>query len=240
MLIVHGFARLNDKISSPSPFCLKLETWLHLAGIKYKAVGDYNPMKAPKGKAPYVTLDDGRVLADSSHIIQTLAAEYDVSLDDHLNPKQRAQAVLIQRTVEDHLYFCILHDRWVRDAGFAILKDAYFASAPLPLRVIVPGVARRGVKKASHAQGTSRHSDEEVWAAGVADIDALSFALGDDHFFGGDSPATVDAVVYGAVANLLWGPFPGPFQAAVSERKNLVAWVERVHARTFGAPAVKP
>jgi glutathione S-transferase len=233
MLTVHGFARLNDKIASPSPFCLKLEIWLHLAGIEYKAVGDYNPMKAPKGKAPYVTMEDGRVLSDSSHIIETLAAEYRVTLDDHLNPKQRAQAVLIQRTVEEHLYFCILHDRWVRDPGFAILKVAYFGSAPLPFRLIVPGMARRGVKKASHLQGTSRHSDEEVWAAGVADIDALSIILGDDDYFGGDQPATVDAVVYGAIANVLWGPFPGPFQDAVSKRKNLVAWAERVHVRTF-------
>ncbi len=235
MMRVHGFARLNDRIASPSPFCLKLETWLRLASIEYKAVGDFNPMKAPKGKAPYVTLDDGRVLADSAHIIETLTAELGIKLDVHLTPEQRAKSVLLQRTVEDHLYFCILHERWIRDEGFAILKHAYFSDMPMPLRAIVPLMVRRDIKKIGKAQGTSRHSDTEIWAAGVADIEALNVILGDDDFYGGTKPATMDAIVYGAVANLLWGPFPGPLQDAVAQRKRLVVWAERVHAQTFGA-----
>ncbi len=235
MIVVHGFARLSERVASPSPFCLKLETWLHLAGIPFEARDDFNPMTAPKGKVPWVTMPDGRALSDSSHIIEQLTREYDVRLDDHLDADARARALLVQRTIEDHLYFCILHDRWVRDAGFAILRGAYFGHMPWPLRWLLPLVARRKVIRANRMQGTSLHSDAEVWAAGVADIDALAAALGDAPYFGGDTPASIDASAFGCFANLAWGPFPGPLHDATLAHPNLVAWLERVYARTVKA-----
>lgn len=235
MLVVHGFPSLGPQLASPSPFCLKLECWLHLAGVPYQARGDFNPFSAPKGKAPYVTLDDGRVLCDSSHIIETLSAEVGVTLDAHLDARTGARAVLLQRTIEDHLYFCLLHDRWIRDEGFAILRKAYFVTMPWPLRLILPLVARRKVRASNFGQGTSRHSDAQVWAAAIADIDAIAVSLGDDAFFGGEQPASIDAVVYGALANIAFGPFPGPLQDGLARHANLTAWLERVFARTFGA-----
>ncbi|MCB9738603.1 MAG: glutathione S-transferase family protein [Deltaproteobacteria bacterium] len=237
MLVVHGFPSLGPQLTSPSPFCLKLECWLHLAGIPFEARGDYNPFAAPKGKAPYITTEDGRVLADSSHIIETLTAEHGVQLDAHLDPEAMARALLLQRTIEDHLYFCLLHDRWIRDEGFAILRRAYFVTMPWPMRVILPLVARRKVRASNFGQGTSRHSDAQVWAAAIADLDAVAILLGDDAYFGGEQPATIDAIVYGALANIAFGPFPGPLQEALARHPNLLAWLERVFARTFGAAA---
>ena len=46
-------------LESLSPFCVKLEVYLHLAGLDYEAVEFTNPRQAPKGKGPYI--EDGAV-----------------------------------------------------------------------------------------------------------------------------------------------------------------------------------
>jgi glutathione S-transferase len=230
VIIVHGFAPVPP-LASPSPFCLKLETWLRMAGLPYEARADYAPFTSPKGKAPWVTLEDGASLSDSEHIVRALAARPDVTLDHGLTAADHARATVIRRTVEDHLYFALLQARWVRDDGFAILRNAYFETMAWPVRQVVPSLARRGVVKATWFQGVGRHSDQEVDAAAIEDLEALSVLLGDAPYFLGDAPRSLDATVYGALANVLWGPFPGPMQDAVRARPNLVAYCERIRDR---------
>lgn len=233
MIVVHTFGRFSDKLSSVSPFVLKLETWLRLAGLPSKSVGDYSPFTAPRGKAPWVTLEDGSTLSDSALIIEALSARPEVTLDDHLTDADRARHLLIQRTVEDHLYWCVVYERWQRPEGFAIVKQRYFPKAsPLMLPVITT-MARRTAVGQLRAQGTGRHDWPDVERAAVADIRALSAALGDAPFFGGASPATIDAVVYGALANAAWGPFEGAMQRAVLEDPALAAWLDRVWGRAW-------
>lgn len=234
-LIVHGFAPLNEKLASPSPFCLKLETWLRLAGVAYQTRADFNPMKAPKGKAPWVEFDDGTKVGDSTLIIAEIERRMGVSLDAHLDEATRRRHILVQRTLEDHLYFCVLHMRWVRESGFAVLKTAYFGKAPALMRLIVPSMARRGVVKACRAQGIGRHSDADVDEAARVDIAALAEALGDAPFFGGEAPCTLDATAWGLLANVLYGPFEDAMKEALSGQANLVAWCDRMVDRAWGS-----
>jgi glutathione S-transferase len=235
MIIVHGFPPLNDRVCSPSPFCAKLETWLRMAGIPYKARGDYRPDKAPKGKAPWVTLEDGRPLSDSALIIAELSRRPGAWLEERLAPEERAKLVLVQRTLEDHLYWCVVSDRWQREEGFAILKPAYFGRFKPPLSWIVPWVARRKALQQLQGQGLGRHDMETLYRKAEEDLDGLEAALGQAPFFGGERPVTVDATAYGLTSNLLWGPFPGRLQEAVRARTALLAHAERVHAQYWAA-----
>lgn len=231
MIVVHGFAPIPP-LASPSPFCLKLEAWMRLAGIPYETA-EFSPFQAPKGKAPYIQFDDGTLLGDSALIIDRLTRDHAVTLDHGMSPRQQAVATLLQRTIEDHLYFAILYFRWVRDEGFAVLRDAYFGRMPIPLRWMIPRMARRGVVAACHAQGTSRHSPEDVAAMAARDIAAIAEILADNPWMLGSEPHGIDAVVYGAVANLHLGPFDDPLRAAVRSHPNLVAYAERVHAHLW-------
>jgi glutathione S-transferase len=236
MLTVHGFAPLAP-LASPSPFCLKLEAWLRLVGIPYQTAA-YNPMQAPKGKAPYVRLEDGTWLGDSSAIIAHLSRRPGRDLDADLTPDQRALSTLVQRTLEEHLYFALLHFRWVRDDGFAILRPSYFGYLPFPLRLFVPWMARRDVRRACHMQGLGRHDSEEIARRASDDLAALAWALGDKPWMLGDKPHVIDATAYAMLANLHFGPFNDPMQAAMRAHPNLVAYAERVHAQLW--PAKEP
>jgi glutathione S-transferase len=227
-LVVHGFPPLPP-LPSASPFCVKLETWLRMASIPYEARPDFNPMRAPKGKAPYVTLEDGSTLSDTAHILEKLSQRPEVTLDAGLTPEQRALSVLVQRTLENHLYFALLWARWIDPAGWAILQRTYFQGMPMPW--LIARIARRKVSATLYYEGTGRHDPAEILASAVQDLDALQGILGDRPYFCGDRPTSVDATAYGMLASALLAPFPGPLQDAVAQRASLAGYVERMRAR---------
>src|SRR6187549_1514006 len=93
-------------IPNLSPFCCKLETWLRIAKIPYTVVETSDPRTAPRRKLPYIE-DEGRRVADSSVIIDHLARTRALDLDESLSTSQRATAILVQRTLEEHYAFVL-------------------------------------------------------------------------------------------------------------------------------------
>src|SRR5688500_18271068 len=100
-------------LPNASPFCMKVETWLRMAGLPYETRAIAGPPKSKSGKVPYIERADGSLLWDSSVILETLERERDVTLDRHLSAHDRALGVLLQRTFEENLYFLVLYERWV-------------------------------------------------------------------------------------------------------------------------------
>ena len=87
-------------LPNASPFCMKLETYLRMAGLPFQLVNSGDGFKAPKRKLPYID-DGGTVVADSGFIIDYLKGRYGDPLDDALSPLQRALATAFQRLFED-------------------------------------------------------------------------------------------------------------------------------------------
>ena len=216
-----------------SPFTLKLETWLKLAGLPYQVVAIRNPGQGPKGKLPFIEDDDGRFVADSSLIIEHLSRTRGIDLDAGLDPGQRALALALQRLLEDHLYFVGVWGRWVDPEGWATFGPALFAGVPAPVRHILAPFVRRRVRKSLVAQGLGRHRQHELYAMGRADLEAISVLLGERPFFVADRPTTIDAVAYGFLANLLLVPIETELKRSAQGFANLVAWTEAMEQR-FG------
>merc|ERR1712066_1215737 len=63
-------------IPSISPFCLKLESWLKLHGIKYQNVDHKCKFRSKKGMLPFIELN-GEEIADSNIVIETLSKDVD-------------------------------------------------------------------------------------------------------------------------------------------------------------------
>jgi glutathione S-transferase len=126
-----------------------------------------------------------------------------------------------------------VYGRWIDDEGFEAVKGQLFSHMPALARAIVPGVARRMVKKQVYAQGTGRHAPEDIFAMASEDTAALSEILGDKPFFLGESATSVDASAYAFLAIMLWSPFPAPIHEAVSKHANLVAYCERMKAKYY-------
>ena len=227
-IVVHQYAPAFGAPSG-SPFCVKLTTWLNMADIDYTSEVLWDPRRAPQGKLPYIT-DGTTTVADSDVVIAHLREERGIALDEHLTPAQAAHAHALKRMIEESLYFVLVRLRWMTDDGWPLVKAAYFGAIPAPLRWIVPGVARRQVRRDLHGQGYGRHALSAVDAMGVADVDAIAAALGEEAFLFG-SPSTIDAIAYAFLSALACFPAPSATRDRVQGDPRLTAYITRMRDR---------
>ena len=59
-------------------------------------------------------------------------------------------------------------------------------------------------------------------------IDAISDYLGDQPYFFGLSPASVDAALYASLSHAMFVPFPSPIGKYANSKPNLLAYVNRI------------
>ncbi len=216
-------------VPTVSPFCLKLTTWLRMAGVEHRTEKLSDPRKGPKGKLPFIE-EEGEILADSGRIIEHLTRKHGVELDAHLDAEQRAQAHALRRMVEESLYFVLVYLRWGTDAGWQAIQGPYFGTLPSVARLFVPALARRQVLRTLHGQGIGRGTEAEANAHGVADVDALAGALGDrEHFFG--APSSLDAIVYAFIESFRSFPVSSAVKERIAHHAALVDHADRVRAR---------
>lgn len=215
-----------------SPFCMKVETYLRMAALPYECPRGADLRKSPKGKLPYIE-DAGRVVADSSFIIDYLKATYGDPLDAGLSAHQRATTLVIQRTFEESLYWAAVYSRWIDDAGFAVVGEAAFSRLAFPMRQIVPFFARRALRQELHGQGLGRHGRDEIYAIGCRDISALAELLGSQPYFLGADATSIDATGYAFFANLLWAPIDSPLRSHARSLPNIEAYCQRMRARYY-------
>jgi len=218
-------------LPNPSAFCVKLETWLRMAGIAYTlAHGD--PRDAPKGKVPWID-DDGKILGDSTFIINYLKKKHDISLDSWLSPQQQALGHALQKMVEESLYFVSSWNKWVEDEGFAIYSAELFAGMPAEQLEYVPEMVRKRAIEKLHAQGIARHERDEIYALGIADVAAFGELLGDGPFLFGDRPTSFDAGAFGVIGNLKDGPFDSPVRDRIRATNNIADYIDRIREQYF-------
>ena len=215
---------------SPSPFCVKLETWLRMAALEYRTVPASGPPRSSNGKLPYIERADGTLLADSQVIADTLTREHDIALDASLSPAQRATGLLTRRMLEEHLYWIIVAERWLDDGNWPVVARDYFAGLPWPLRLFVSTLARRGVRTAARGQGVIRYPAAARTRLIQDDLDAIEHTLGERAFLLGE-PSSVDAAGFAFLASAISAPFDSELKRAVLARDPLVDYVERCRAR---------
>lgn len=219
-------------LTSLSPFCLKLDGWLRMAGIAHDSVTAKTPFGGPKGKAPWIE-HQGRKIGDSTLIIHYLKAQLGVDPDAHLTPEQKGMAVAIGRLIDENLYWVMVHDRWNTPENWPLLKATVLGGIAAPVRHLMAPFARRGVLKQLKGHGMGCHSADEIAAIGQHDLDALAAILGDKSWFLGDQPSGVDAVAYGQLANIACVGFTSPMKQVIARHANLTAFIERFRATYY-------
>lgn len=237
MIKLYQFAPAWD-VPNLSPFCVKVETYLKMAGLPYE-VFDAIPPKAPKGQLPFIE-DNGKRIGDSQFIIEYLKQTYGDSVDGHLTPAERAVSNAMQRLIENHLCWAFVFARWgKRDENWAENKRAIFGKLPPVVRSLVPVLARRHMLKEMRGHGMGRHTEAEIYLLGRRDLDALSDYLDQKPWFMGEKPTTLDASAFGLLANILWCPIESPLKEHLSTLTNLTAFCERVRERYYARPAAR-
>jgi glutathione S-transferase len=131
--------------------------------------------------------------------------------------------------LEDHLYFALVHMRWMNDANFTKGPAHFFDRAP-------PGTAqisRDNVRATLNAHGIGRHLPEEIVELADRSLNALSVILGNKPYLFGDEPSAVDATALGMVGGILTPSFNDQLRDAALRYDNLVAYTERMTRQFF-------
>lgn len=224
-------------LRSLSPFCLKADAVLTLAGVPMVAQAPTGPPKTRSGKLPALDPGDGTLVEGSDAIVDWLRDVRGVDLDLGLTAEQRAVSLALRRTVEEHLYFVMAGDRWVAPVGYAAAMPAYFGHLPPVVRTLAPMMLRGGVRRAISGQGLGRMSPERRTCRVREDLDALAATLGDRDWFFGDRPTTLDATVYAFVANILAQPMETMLRTEARQRTALVDHASRMGDLLYASPA---
>ena len=209
-----------------SPFVTKAEILLKMAKQPYR-VDTTGFRRAPKGKLPYIE-DSGVVIADSTFIRLHLEKKYAVAFDQGLSPAERGIAWAVEKMLEDHLYFFLAYERWMKDANFLKGPARFFDAAPALLRPIIRFLVRRKVARDILGQGTGRHTDAERVILAEKCLTSVADILGDKNYLMGAEPCGADATAYAFVLGVLCPHFAGPLQQFAASQTNLVAYCERM------------
>jgi len=219
-------------LPNASPFCMKVENYLRMAGLPYEIAPNASHFKAPKGKLPYIE-DGGKAIADSSFIIEYLKSTYGDTLDAKLTPLENAQAVALRRMMEENLYWALAYSRWVEPQGWEATKAEFFKPVPALLRGPISALARRGVTRQMWGQGMGRHKAEEVHHIGKTDITALADFLDDKPYFMGEAPTSLDATAYAFLANIILVPLDSALKQHALKYPRLEAYCRRMRGRYY-------
>jgi glutathione S-transferase len=218
-------------VSSVSPFCVKIETYLRMAGIPFSSrPGD--PRKAPRGKVPWIE-DEGTVVPDSQDAIEHLKEKYGDTLDAGLSEDERARGHALRRMLEEGTYFCMVHVRWVDEAGWDAYRPFFLPLLPPVVGGPILSLIRRSVVKQLWQQGTGRHPPERIMQMACADYDAVARELGDRDYLFGSTPTSFDATAYAFVASALAFPADSPVRRHVQGHAALARYRERIEERYF-------
>lgn len=216
-----------------SPFVLKLETYLRLAGIEYSTTEEADPRKAPKGKMPFIK-DGDKTIADSSLCIVYLKDKYGDPLRKGFTPEQHGIGHAVKTMIEERTYWVLVNHRWMDEDNQIVIRDAWFGMIPAFIRGFIFGKIIKGMKRDMHGHGIGRHSVAEINAFGLADVKAVENVLGDKAYLLGDKPSEYDASVYGLLANFMSKPFPFSVSEYIENSKTLTAYIARVEKKAFG------
>jgi glutathione S-transferase len=225
MIILYAFGPAFG-LPDPSPFVMKSQVQLKMAGVPYRFERGAPPT-APKGKVPYIQ-DGPERIGDSTFIRAHIEKEYAFDFDLGLSTEQRAQAWAIERMLEDHLYFALIHARWMDDENFAKGPAHFFDAVPEDAREAVRTQARERVRQNLIGHGLGRHRDDEIVELGARSLAALSVSLGDKSYLFGDAPCGADATAFGMAASILAPFFEAPLRNRAESHANLVAYCDRM------------
>jgi len=209
-----------------SPFVMKTEVQLKMAEIPYRLERGA-PDDGPKGKIPYI-VEAHQKLGDSTFIREHIEKTYGIDLDRGLTPDMRARSWAIERMLEDHLYWAIVHSRWMDEANFAAGPSHFFDTLPSGTRERARAGAREHVRAMLYGQGLGRHSPVEIESLGCRSIAALSTLLGNKAFLMGPAASAVDATAFGMIAALTAPVFRSTLKDFAEERGNLLNYRDRM------------
>ncbi|HEY1745698.1 MAG TPA: glutathione S-transferase family protein [Xanthobacteraceae bacterium] len=229
MITLYSYPELFG-VADNNGYGLKVVAFMRLAGVPFAHEHIFDASAAPRGQLPYI-VDDGEAIGDSETIIAHLNRKYALAIDAELDAAQRDRDLLVTRLLDD-LYWVMSYSRWKDERYFPAFRDALLREHP---QLTVEGLRKAqefNFQRYFYA-GIGRYAPEAAYARGVADLGALARLVPENGYVHGAQPASIDAGIYGFIANIWFFDIDTPLKRFVAVHGNLVRHCEAIHTKVM-------
>jgi len=222
MITLYSYPGLYG-LEDNNPYGLKVFAFLKLAGLPFEHRHILDTKAAPRGQLPYL-VDGDQTIGDSDAMLAYLTREYALPIDAALTGAQRDLDLMLRRTLDD-LYWVMSYSRWRDDRYWPAFRAALLTQHPdLAAHAQDLEAARQYNFNRYHFQGIGRYEPEQAYARGIADLQVIANLIHDEGFLFADRPVSIDAGVYGFVANIYFYDIATPLKQFVLSEPQLVRY----------------
>jgi glutathione S-transferase len=235
MLTLYSYPELFG-VADNNGYGLKAFAFLRLNRVPFRHEHIFDASAAPRGQLPYI-VDDHETVGDSDTIIAHVTAKRGLTMDAGLTRAQRDMSHLITRMLDD-LYSVMSYSRWKDDRFWPAFRDALLREHP--------SLTEAGLTKARefnfqryHFQGIGRYAAEAAYARGLADLSVLADLIPPHGYIHGEKPTSIDAGVYGFIANIYFYAIDTPLKEFVVAHPNIMRHCRAIHEAVTADPALE-
>lgn len=227
MLTLYSYPPLFG-VADNNGYGLKVFAFMRLAGLAFEQVHTLDASKAPRGQLPYL-IDQNQTVGDSDTIIAHLNQKYPSNLNAGLTPAQRNTCVWASRLLDD-LYWAMSYSRWQDERYWPAFCAALTREHP-EINETALCQAREYNRQRYFFQGIGRYEPDAALARGIADLQVLADLVPAQGFVFGDQPTSLDAALYGFLANIHFYEIDTPLKRCLENHPNLVRHCLEIHRR---------
>jgi glutathione S-transferase len=231
MITLYSYPTLFG-VADNNGYGLKVFAFMRLAGLPFVHEHILDAAAAPRGQLPYI-IDDGATIGDSETIIAHLIGKYGLTIDSALTVRERNLSLLVTRLLDD-LYWVMSYSRWQDERYWPAFRAALLREHA--------SVSDEGLAKARefnfkryHFQGIGRYQPDAVYARGLADLRLLTDLVPSNGYVHGPNPTSIDAGIYGFIANIHFYDIDTPLKQFVSSQQNLMRHCIPIHEKVLHA-----
>ena len=225
MLTLYSYPPLFG-VADNNGYGLKVFAFLKLAGVPFRHEHIFDASAAPRGQLPYV-VDGDDTVGDSETILGYVTAKYGVTIDAALTQAERTTNLLVTRMLDD-LYWVMSYSRWKDERYWHAFRDALLREHPA---LTAEGLAKAQAFNAQryYYQGIGRYDPDAAMARGLADLAAVAALIPARGYVHGETPTSIDASLYGFIANIYFYDIDTPLKQFVSSHGNIVRHCRAIH-----------
>ncbi len=231
MIVLYSYPTLFG-VADNNGYGLKVFAFLRLVGLPFRHEHLFDASDAPRGQLPYI-VDDDEIIGDSETIIAHLVFKYRLTIDSTLEARERNVNLLVLRLLDD-LYWVMSYSRWKDERYWPAFSAALMREHP---RLTDDDLrkAREFNLKRYYFQGIGRYEPDAAYARGLADLRVLADLIPLNNYVHGAEPTSVDAAIYGFIANIHFYDIDTPLKEFVFARPVLVRHCEAIHEAVSSA-----
>jgi len=225
MLTLYSYPTLFG-VADNNGYGLKVFAFLKLTDVPFRHEHIFDASQAPRGQLPYI-VDDGETIGDSEAIIAHVKRKFSLTIDDGLNQAQRDTDLLVTRLLDD-LYWVMSYSRWKDERYWREFRDALLREHPQLTEEGLVGAKEYNAKR-YYFQGIGRYEPDQAMARGLADLKVLANLIPTTGFVHRPKPTSIDAGIYGFIANIYFYDIETPLKKFVDANADLVRHCRAIH-----------